>query len=206
VWTDGCASPRPEMWAGRPRLVLASSSPRRRSLLEHVGAVSEVRTPGTAELVDGTRNPEVLACDLALGKARSVARTLGTGIVLGADTLVVLDGEFLGKPASAAEAQSMLSRLSGRTHRVVTGIALVDAESSRSARAHATTAVTFRPLSDAEIDAYVATGEPFDKAGAYGAQGYAGLFVRSIRGCFYNVVGLPLALLVTTLDDFLAKE
>ena len=98
----------------------------------------------------------------------------------------------------------MLRLLSDRTHRVVTGITLVDAAAGRSASAHATTLVKFRRISDAEIGAYLATGEPFDKAGAYGVQGCGGMFVESIEGCFYNVVGLPISLLLSTLDGFVS--
>ena len=118
--------------------------------------------------------------------------------------MVVLDGEPLGKPGSASEAKGMLRRLEGRTHQVVTGITLVDAGTGRAVSAHAETRVTFRSISEAEIEAYVSTGEPLDKAGAYGAQGYGGMFVESVDGCFYNVVGLPLALLVKTLDALIS--
>ncbi|MCK4548145.1 MAG: septum formation protein Maf [Candidatus Eisenbacteria sp.] len=194
-----------EMWIGRPKLILASSSPRRRVLLESVGALAEVRIPGIAESIEVTECPDELARRLSRAKAEPVADGLSRGIVLGADTLVVLDGELMGKPRSRDEARSMLTRLGGRTHQVVTGITLVDAETGRSVSAHATTDVTFRPISEAEINAYLETGEPFDKAGAYGAQGRAGLFISSVNGCFYNVVGLPLALLVATLDELLGN-
>ncbi len=188
------------MWIGRPKLILASSSPRRRILLERVEALAEVRPPDSAEVVAGGSNPAERAVRLSRTKAESVAKDFSKGIVLGADTLVVLDGDALGKPASASEAKGMLRRLGGRTHRVVTGITLIDAETGRALSALAETRVTFRSISEAEIEAYVGTGEPLDKAGAYGAQGYGGMFVESVDGCFYNVVGLPLALLVRTLD------
>ncbi len=188
------------MWVGRPKLILASSSPRRCALLERVGALEEVRSPNSLEPEPGDANPVEHAIALSRAKAESVAENLRKGIVLGADTVVVLDGESLGKPVSAADAGSMLGRLSGRKHQVITGMTLVDAGTGQRVSVHAETRVTFRSISREEIDAYVRTGEPLDKAGAYGVQGYGGLFVESIDGCYYNVVGLPLALLVRTLD------
>ena len=123
-----------------------------------------------------------------------VARRIETGWVLGADTLVIVDGIILGKPTGKADARKMLRLLSGRAHRVVTGLALADARSLRVTSAHSTTTVAFRKLTVREINWYVSTGDPMDKAGAYGIQGGAGLFVTGIRGSYSNVVGLPLDL------------
>ena len=130
---------------------------------------------------------------VALDKARAVARewTGGPAVVLGADTEVVLDGRYLGKPRDAADAARMLRRLSGRTHEVVTGLALVDAASGREETLAVTTRVTMRDVSDEEISAYVATGEPLDKAGAYAVQGLGARLVARVDGCVTNVVGLP---------------
>ena len=130
---------------------------------------------------------------VALDKARAVARewTGGPAVVLGADTEVVLDGRYLGKPRDAADAARMLRALSGRTHEVVTGLALVDARSGREQTLAVTTRVTMLDASDDEIAAYVATGEPLDKAGAYAVQGLGARLVARVDGCFTNVVGLP---------------
>jgi len=192
------------LWAGRPKLVLASSSPRRRELLERLGALAEVKVPDVAEQAAVGGDARARAVRLSRLKAESVARRLDRGLVLGADTLVVMEGRVLGKPRSEEEARDMLRLLSARTHEVVTGITVIDAATGRSASRQAVSRVTFRPISDAEVEAYVATGEPMDKAGAYGAQGGAGFFIEAVDGCFYNVVGLPLALLAEVVDE-LAK-
>lgn len=191
----------PGLWAGRPKLVLASVSPRRRELLERLGALAEVRPPAAAEDPGEAGDPIGRAVDLSRRKAESVARSLSGGVVLGSDTVVVVDGELLGKPSSVEEARAMLRRLSGRAHEVVTGITLIAVASGRRVSRHARTRVRFRRISEAEIEAYLATGEPFDKAGGYAAQGSGGFFIESVDGCFYNVVGLPLAVLVEALDD-----
>ncbi len=185
-------------------LVLASASPRRRQLLRQLGVTFRVRASRLDEAalrVDGA-SPERLVGDLALAKARAVAAREGDALVLAADTVVVLDGEILGKPRSAAEAEAMLTRLQGRTHRVLTGVAVVDAASGRSAVAVEETRVALRPLDPQEIRDYVATGEPLDKAGAYAIQGLGALLVTGVEGCFYNVVGLPLARTAELLKGF----
>jgi septum formation protein len=146
--------------------------------------VAEVHPPGTAAAA---------VAAVALDKARAVARewTGGPAVVLGADTEVVLDGRYLGKPRDAADAARMLRELSGRTHEVVTGLALVDAPSGREETLAVTTRVTMIDAGAEEIAAYVATGEPLDKAGAYAIQGLGARFVGRVDGCFTNVVGLP---------------
>ena len=169
--------PADGLWGERPRFVLASSSPRREALLAGIGALAEVRPPGDVEPDGDPGNPAAGAETSALAKAHAVANGRTDGWVLGADTVVVLEGRVLGKPRSAGEAVEMLTRLSGRTHEVITGIALVDVRGKRTLCAHAVTEVTFRTLRPAEIDAYVRSGEPMDKAGAYGAQGPAGVFI-----------------------------
>jgi len=171
--------------------VLASASPRRREILANAGFVFEVRPADVDETPLDGEDPEEHVRRLARRKAEAVA--LGPGeVVLAADTIVTVDGAILGKPAGAAEARRMLEQLSGRGHEVLTGIclrhgggAIVDAARTR---------VWFLELSREEIDAYVASGEPLDKAGAYGIQGLASKFVRRIEGCYFNVVGLPVAL------------
>ena len=136
---------------------------------------------------------------LALRKARDVSAKAKDEIVVGADTEILVDGEVLGKPNDEGDAARMLSRLSGRTHQAITGVALVDAGTGIEKTWVETTLVTFRELSADEISAYVETGEPMGKAGAYGIQGKAAAFVERIEGCYFNIVGLPLARLVQNL-------
>lgn len=179
-----------------PRLVLASTSPRRRELLGLLGLPFEVVGSGYDEsLISPTgMAPSTYVTQLAQGKAAEVAGRLGAdALIIGADTTVVLDGQFLNKPADAAEATQMLRRLSGRTHEVYTGLCLIHGQTVQTD--HAVTEVMFAALTDAVISAYVATGEPLDKAGAYGIQGKALSFIPSIHGDYFNVVGLPLFLL-----------
>ena len=175
-----------------PRVILASASPRRRELLALVG-IPHVVEP--ADIDESYRDGEEAAEHaerLAREKAATIVARNADAIVIAADTIVLCGGVRMGKPAGEAEARKMLERLSGRSHEVVTGMALlappavriIDAESTR---------VVFRRLTAAEIERYIATGEPFDKAGAYAIQGYASAFIEKIRGCYFNVVGLPVA-------------
>lgn len=178
-------------------LVLASRSPRRRRLLDRVGAVFEVEPSTVNERFSPELSPEEAAETLALRKARQVASGREAVLVLGADTLVALENEILEKPDDSAQALAMLHRLAGRTHRVCTGLALVRPDTRREITAVEETRVTFAPLetSDDEelLRRYVETGDPMDKAGAYGIQDeLAPLFVEGIEGDYYNVVGLPL--------------
>ena len=176
-----------------PRLILASASPRRKSLLEALGLTFDVVPSGIPE--DGHEGPALqVAPTLALAKARDVATRVGRGLVLGADTIVACEGRNLGKPTDAPEAQAMLRALSGRSHQVVTAVALVDAATGHAESGAALTEVTFRDLTDAEIAAYVATGEPLGKAGAYAIQGLGALLIEGINGSPSNVIGLPLTL------------
>jgi len=184
-----------------PQLILASRSPRRRQLLAHLGLPFRVVIPRVEEdfAPVATGRPEELAEALALAKAEAVAREEGEGVIIAADTIVV-DGEtILGKPKDDPEAAAMLRRLRGRTHRVITGLAVVDAGSGQQAASHVVTAVRMRPYADGEIDAYIARGEPLDKAGAYAIQDEHFLPVASYDGCYCNVVGLPLKALVILL-------
>ena len=184
-------------------LVLASSSPRRISLLKQIGLTVTVRPSHVAEVFDEKKSPAENAAALALQKALEISRTVPEGIIVGADTIVVVDGLLLAKPETAAEAIGMLELLAGRTHRVVTGFALVDRPSGRSLTDVEVTDVTFRPLPREEIEEYVAGGSPMDKAGAYGIQDdYGAVFVTRIEGCFYNVVGFPLARFYMRLLEF----
>lgn len=188
----------------RKRLILASASPRRRELLENAGFTFEVLPVAVEENHPAEEPPAAFAERMAAAKARSVARQLASQpdvIVLGADTIVVVNDTLLGKPGSPDEACSMLERLSGCGHRVITGVALAAPGSERCAVGHEVTRVFFRPLTQREIRDYVETGEPLDKAGAYAIQGRASRFVTRVEGCYFNVVGLPVALV-----DHLLRE
>ena len=183
----------------RAPLVLASASPRRRALLGQLGLAFEVRPTDADETWPADLPAGRAAEAVAMRKARAVDAP--GAVVLAADTVVVLEGEVLGKPADSLEAAATLRRLSGRTHDVVTALAL--RYGGRETTAHETTAVTFADLEDAEVEAYVATGSPLDKAGSYGIQDDLGaLLVARIEGDYFNVVGLPLRRLYTVLRGF----
>lgn len=174
-------------------IILASSSPRRRELLTQAGIPFTVMPGGVDEdKVKLFGTPSQKAEQLARMKAEDVAKQVDKGIVLGADTIVVCDDEIFGKPADEAHARRMLERLSGRVHLVITGIALMNAETGEVKSGHEITKVTFAELTKDEIDAYLTTGEHLGKAGAYAIQGRAAVFVKSLNGCYSNVVGLPL--------------
>jgi len=179
-----------------PRVILASASPRRQELLRLTGLSFEI-LPSAVDEGDVTGEPAEVARRLAERKAEEVAARHPDALVIGADTIVTLDGAILGKPVDAADARRMLAKLSGRTHQVITGIALRGPGLALSDAV--STDVTFRPLSPREIAAYVATEEPMDKAGAYALQGHAALFTPEIRGDYANVVGLPLCRLTDLL-------
>jgi septum formation protein len=178
------------------RLVLASSSPRRRQLLDQLGVQFEVRPAGVDEVVVAGEDPLGAARRLAEMKAESVSLLLPEALVLAADTIVALFDEgcwrLLGKPLNDQEAIAMLEAIQGRTHVVVTGFSLRCEECNFSIARTVKTEVAFRPMSSDEIEAYAATGECFDKAGAYGIQGLGGVFVSGIHGSYSNVVGLPI--------------
>jgi len=177
------------------RFILASASPRRRELLRNAGFDFDVQPSQVVEEIKPGESPEEFARRAAREKAMQVAASSPAGsLVLGADTVVVIDGETLGKPSNREDATRMLQFLSGRTHQVHTGVCLVRAPGQIEALEHATTLVTFRELDEEEIRRYVESGEPMDKAGAYAVQGLASKFVTRILGCYSNVVGLPVAL------------
>lgn len=176
-------------------LILASASPRRADLLRQAGLSFRIIVPEVEEMITGKVPPQELVKQLSREKAQQVAAKIKSGFVLGADTLVFHRKAILGKPGDHDEAREMLKRLQGDRHEVLTGLCLVDAATGNFESGMAITAVWLKPLSDGQINAYIATGEPLDKAGAYGIQGKAGLFVEKIEGCYFNVVGLPLGLL-----------
>ena len=183
-----------------PRLILASGSPRRRELLAKMGYTFEICVPDVDEHAVGHVRDIVAA--LSQRKARAAAEHYCEGTVIASDTLVSYQGAPLGKPEDAADAFRMLKMLSGNTHEVFTGVTLLDAASGRALTRVVRTGVTFRPLTDVEIDAYIATGEPMDKAGAYGIQGGAGKFVVQLDGSFENVMGFPVDDIQDMLSNF----
>lgn len=183
------------------KIILASASPRRVELLAMLGLPFEQKISHVPETGNDRIAPEELARALALAKAGSVACMETEGLVIGADTIVLAKGGIMGKPKDRVDAFRMLQELSGTRHQVISGLAVVDASTGEERTAHEVTEVVFRRLSQKEIDCYLDTGEPMDKAGAYGIQGIGSLLVEEIHGCYNNVVGLPLTLLVEMLKN-----
>lgn len=187
----------------RKRLVLASRSPRRLSLFRQIGLTVEVVPSDIREDFDPKISATENACRLSFEKARDVGNRVDDAFIVGADTIVTIDGQLLGKPDDAADAVRMLEILSGRTHTVHTAFSLLDRPTNISVTGVESTLVTFRRLPREEIEEYVQSGAPMDKAGAYGIQDdYGAVFVTRIEGCYYNVVGFPLARFYTTLQQF----
>lgn len=180
-----------------PRVILASRSPRRRDLLALIGIPHEVRVTDVDESVHPGEAPEAYVERVARSKAVAVAAQEPGAVIIAADTTVVIDGDILGKPEDEVDAKRMIRRLAGRTHTVHTAVAV--ARNGRLEAGVESVEVTFRPLSDEQIAAYVATGEPMDKAGAYGIQGYGAVLVEGIRGDYFAVMGLALGRLVSLL-------
>lgn len=172
-------------------LILASSSPRRKELLENLHLSFQVASSDVEESFDPKLTPPEIVMELAARKAKSIAKGNPEAFVLGSDTVVVIDDEILGKPSDSVEALSMLKRLSGRTHSVYTGVAIVYGE--KEVHFYEKTDVVFWELTDDELNTYINTGEPFDKAGAYGIQGFGSMLVKGIVGDYFSVVGLPVA-------------
>ena len=184
------------------KIILASGSPRRKEILSNAGIPFEVCVSEAEECASG-KTPEELVKENALRKAKAVSEKCPGCIVLGADTVVVFESSILGKPKDRSEARRMLRSLSGRTHRVLTGVALTDG--SKTVTDVEVTEVHFRELSEEMIEGYLATGECDDKAGSYGIQGRGGVFVEGITGDYFNVVGLPLCKVNRMLADFYRK-
>jgi nucleoside triphosphate pyrophosphatase len=182
------------MTAREPKIILASASPRRAELLDQIGVKFELIPSQIEERPHPDEAPADYITRIARAKVIAVARQQEAGLIIGADTVVVLDGRLLGKPEDDQDARTMLKQLSGRWHAVMTGVALYDVESRHEVADYEKTLVKFAQLTDREIDWYVQTGEPKDKAGAYGIQGLGGLFVDEVAGNYYNVVGLPIPL------------
>ena len=179
------------------KIILASASPRRAEILRHAGIAFEILATQIDEAVLPGETAPAMVARLAQAKARAAAAQIDAGtrdcFIVGADTTVELDGEILGKPRDSRHAREMLAKLSGRTHNVLTGIFLLQFPTGATRAAVESSAVHFAPLGKKEIDDYVASGEPLGKAGAYAIQGLAGRYIPRIEGCYFNVVGLPLA-------------
>jgi septum formation protein len=188
-----------------PQIILASRSPRRAALLRQMNIKFKIMAKEVSEDSDKKDDPEAFVKEISLRKAKAVADEVREGLIIAADTIVYLQGEILGKPNSPEEAREMLSKLSGKIHEVYTGFTLLskgggmfqDVEKTR---------VTFRELEDWEIDAYVSTGSPLDKAGSYGIQDQSGFFVERIEGCFFNVVGFPITKFFQGLKQYVDHE
>jgi len=189
-------------------LVLASSSPRRQELIATLGLPVRVRPSLADESTPPGWAPSRVVEELSLRKAKAVAESMEAPpagesfIIVGSDTIVALEGEIMGKPKNEEDALGMLERLSGRTHEVYTGVTCLEPGTGKTATSHRSTKVRMRPLSSVQLARYVATGEPMDKAGAYGIQEKGALLVEGIEGDFFNVVGLPLSLLAEMLEPF----
>jgi septum formation protein len=184
------------------RLILASGSPRRAEILQSVGLPFTVLSSAVDETPIPGETAQEMVRRLAAAKADLVAqRAVGPAIVIAADTVVTLDNTIFGKPRTTEDARQMLEKMAGRMHSVITGVALVRLPDVERREFHEITHVQFGPLDEEEITRYLASGEPFDKAGAYAIQGRAGRYITRIEGCYYNVVGLPLARLCTALAE-----
>lgn len=186
-------------------IILASASPRKKELMKQIGLKFKVVPSKYEESLDSGLDPHELAQRLSLEKANSVARIQPDALVIAADTLGVLNGKVLGKPHTESEARKMLAMLSGKAHSVITGFTIMDAATNKSLTRTVETRVYLRKLTSGEIDAYVKSGEPLDKAGGYAIQGLGAVIVEKIEGDYFNVVGLPLRALAESLKEFGVK-
>lgn len=184
------------------QIILASSSPRRKELLEKIGLTFKVDASDYAEDLSSISEHHKLAIEISRGKAQSVAARYNDAIIIGVDTFGVIDGMIIGKPHTPDEAKKMLGNISGRSHIVISGFTIIDTSSCKMLSESVETKVFIKKLTTEEIDAYVKTGEPLDKAGAYGIQGLGALIVERIEGDYYNVIGLPLFALTEALKEF----
>jgi septum formation protein len=184
-----------------PKLILASASPRRAEILRSVGWPFEALPAHIDESHEEGEKAGAYVERIALAKAEAAATHSPGSMVLGADTVVVIEDQILGKPRDEGDANRMLRVLNGRRHQVLTGVALVNDATGQSRVAHEVTDVTFAEMSEEEINWYVSTSEPMDKAGAYAIQGHGALFIKEIRGDYFNVVGLPVRLLYTLVSE-----
>lgn len=183
-------------------IILASTSPRRKALLEQLGLKFKVEKRVQEDTGLAGLEPVRMVENISLRKAESIAKFYDNAVIVAADTIGVIDGKIIGKPHTSAEASAMLSSLSGRAHTVITGFTVLDTMNNVSAVRSVTTTVYIKKLERTEIEAYIKTGEPLDKAGAYGIQGKGAVIVEKIEGDYFNIVGLPLYALADTLKEF----
>lgn len=183
-------------------IILASASPRRKEILHKTGLPFRIVVSNYHEEIDHTMNPRALARLLSLKKAEAVADQFPKALVIGADTFLFFKGRIIGKPDSKADARRMLTMLSGRRHTVITGFTIIDGEGGKRVSRSVETTVFLKQLTGAEIDRYVRTGEPLDKAGSYAVQGIGAAIVHRIEGDYFNVMGLPFSKLVESLKEF----
>ena len=184
------------------KIILASASPRRKELLEKIGLKFEVEPSNYAEDMHSRLSPDELARAISLGKARAVASKHKNAIVIAADTFIVFGGKIMGKPNTEAEARKMLMALRGKSHSVITGFTILDTEENKVLTKSVETVVHIKKLTPEEIDGYVKSKEPLDKAGAYAIQGLGSVIVERIEGDYFNVMGLPLSALAESLTEF----
>ncbi len=183
-------------------IILASKSPRRKDLLEQIGISFEIDPSDYQEEKDLNLKPHEFAKYLSLQKAKNVAIRHKDSIIIAADTFVVFEGKILGKPSSEETARKMLTKMSGKPHSVITGFTIIDTKTNKIVSKSIETKIYFKNLSPEEINSYIASGEPMDKAGSYAIQGLGGILIEKIEGDHYNVVGLPLTALVEELKNF----
>jgi len=184
------------------KIVLASASPRRKELLQKIGLKFEVDASNCAEEIDPTLKPDEIVRRISIEKACAVASRHKDAVIIAADTIGVIGKKLLGKPRTAGEARKMLAQISGKSHEVITGFTVLDTATNKVISGTVNTKVYIKKMTQQEIDAYVQTGEPLDKAGAYGIQGLGAVIVEKIEGDYYNVVGLPLSALANALKEF----
>jgi septum formation protein len=184
------------------KIILASQSVRRKELLEHIGLKFEICPSKYEEDMTLKMTPAKLAERLSLGKAQDVAQKYDDAIIVGADSIIAFKNKIFGKPKTPERAKEMLKELSGKAHLAITGFSIIDTKTGRQVSKSVETKVCFKNLSEKEIDAYIATGEPLDKAGAYGIQMMGGIFVKKVEGDFINIVGLSIFELVAELKKF----
>lgn len=184
------------------RIILASMSPRRKALLEILGIPFTIVVSDFEEELTNNKNPQQLVEELSLGKAKAVCQKETNAIIIAADTIVVCNNQVLGKPKSKDDAKRMLQLLSNTTHQIITGMTIMDTDTKQTLTRSETARVFMRQITEEEIDTYISTGEPLDKAGAYGIQEKGAIFVKKVEGDFFNIVGLPLYTLAQSLKQF----